>query len=120
MDPHASPADLFQRGIDQFNSKHFFDAHESWEAIWLAAAEPDKTFLQGIIQIAAAFHHYGRGNRAGAESLLRAGLQKITRFPYNYRGLRVDSLKAAAEKWLKALETGQSPTQEEFPTITYS
>ena len=58
-------SERFAAGLKQFNSRLFFDAHETWEEIWLASAEPDKTFLQGIIQIAAAFHHYGRGNMRG-------------------------------------------------------
>jgi hypothetical protein len=26
--------------------------------VWLVAEEPEKTFLQGLIQVAAAFHHF--------------------------------------------------------------
>ena len=52
----------FQRGILHFNAQEFFEAHEVWEEVWLVEAEPEKTFLQGIIQIAAAFHHYLREN----------------------------------------------------------
>ena len=37
-----------------------------------------KSFLQGLIQIAVAFYHLGRGNLAGARSLLREGLIKIS------------------------------------------
>jgi predicted metal-dependent hydrolase len=61
----------FQRGILHFNAQEFFEAHEVWEEVWLVEAEPEKTFLQGIIQIAAAFHHYGRENSDGAESCRR-------------------------------------------------
>jgi len=31
--------------------------------VWLKAIEPDKTFLQGLIQITAALHHWQRGNQ---------------------------------------------------------
>jgi len=58
----------FQRGILHFNAQEFFEAHEVWEEVWLVEAEPEKTFLQGIIQIAAAFHHYLRENPDGAVS----------------------------------------------------
>ena len=67
----------FRRGVVQFNTRLFFEAHETWEEIWLASPEPEKTFLQGIIQIAAAFHHYGRGNTRGARTLLEAGLRRL-------------------------------------------
>src|ERR1700692_4633943 len=42
--------DKFQHGIGLFNNRRFFDAHETWEEIWLQSVEPDKAFLQGIIQ----------------------------------------------------------------------
>ncbi len=71
----------FRRGIEQFNAGHFFEAHETWEEVWLHSPEPDKTFLQGIIQIAAAFHHRSRGNDRGTPTLLQAGLKRLARFP---------------------------------------
>src|SRR5579862_4671565 len=33
----------FRRGVAQFNAGHFFDAHETWEEIWLQSLEPEKT-----------------------------------------------------------------------------
>src|SRR5690348_11981481 len=41
-------------GLRCFHSGAFFEAHEHWESVWLAAQEPEKTFLQGLIQVAAA------------------------------------------------------------------
>lgn len=107
----------FLRGIEQFNRREFFETHETWEAIWLAAPEPDKTFLQGIIQIACAFHHYLRGNHAGARSLLHRGLEKTERFPAGYRGMDVERLRIRARWWQEQLEAGRSPSAEELPTI---
>lgn len=109
--------DPWQRGIKQFNRREFFQCHESWEQIWLPAPEPDKTFLQGIIQVACAFHHESRGNRAGAESLLRRGLAKIEQFPADYRGIDVEAVRAAARKWREAFARGDALPIEELPLI---
>ncbi|MGH9795094.1 MAG: DUF309 domain-containing protein [Candidatus Acidiferrales bacterium] len=109
--------DLWQRGIEQFNRREFFECHESWEAVWLPAPEPDKTFLQGIIQVAAAFHHYMCGNRAGAESLMRRGLAKIARFPADYRGLRLADLRGSVRRWHQALAAGSGLPLRELPRI---
>ena len=49
--------DLFE-GLRCFHSGAFFEAHEHWESVWLASQEPEKTFLQGLIQVAAAFHRF--------------------------------------------------------------
>ena len=63
-------------GLRCFHAEAFFEAHEHWELIWLAAPEPEKTFLQGLIQVAASFHHFQRDNCAGTISLLRSALRR--------------------------------------------
>ena len=102
----------FCRGIEQFNTGRFFDAHETWEEVWLRSPEPDKTFLQGIIQIAAAFHHYSRGNARGAHSLLQAGLARLARFPDAHCGIALGALRAESQAWAAALAGGQTPGPE--------
>ena len=32
-------SERFAAGLKQFNSRLFFDAHETWEEIWLAPAD---------------------------------------------------------------------------------
>lgn len=98
----------FARGVEQFNRGEFFESHESWEVIWLPANEPDKTFLQGITQVAAAFHHYRRENREGALSLLRRGLKKLEHFPDSYREIRLEELRKSVRAWLAFLESRAS------------
>lgn len=59
------------RGINLFNDKRFFEAHEAWEEEWRLMREGgDKTFFQGLIYAAAAFVHYTRRECAGAKVLL--------------------------------------------------
>lgn len=103
---------VFRRGIEQFNAGCFFDAHETWEEIWLRSPEPEKTFLQGIIQIAAAFHHYSRGNTRGAHSLLQAGLARLARFPNAHRGIALGALRSEAQAWAAALAGGETSSPE--------
>ena len=107
----------FHRGLEHFNAREFFEAHEVWEEIWLAETEPEKTFLQGLIQIAAAFHHYCRGNPQGAESLLASGIVKLTRFPAHHRGLDIAELRNTAKKWARALGNEEKPGKNELPVL---
>ena len=107
----------FRRGIDQFNNRLFFDAHETWEEIWLATPDPDKAYLQGIIQIAAAFHHYGRGNHKGTRSLLEAGLRRMGSCAATHFGIAVEPLRASAAEWVKALAEGRDPGATRIPVI---
>ncbi|MBZ5515727.1 MAG: DUF309 domain-containing protein [Acidobacteriia bacterium] len=67
-------------GIRLFNAQRFFEAHEALEAVWLKAQGEEKCFLHGLIQIAAAFHHFTRGNLTGFRSLLEKGLAKLEKF----------------------------------------
>jgi len=83
----------------------------------MPAPEPDKTFLQGIIQVACAFHHHLHGNQAGAQSLLRRGLAKLQPFAADYRGIDVEALRTAAHRWEEAWGEGGDLPLEEIPEI---
>jgi uncharacterized protein len=102
--PAHAHADLFAHGVTLFNTRYFFEAHEAWEEIWLHTPPPEKTFLQGLIQVTAAFHHHSRENFRGTKSLLRAGLEKLDAFPAKHRGLQIDQLRAAVRRWLTVLD----------------
>lgn len=90
-------------GLCCYHSRLFFDAHEHWESVWLAASEPEKTFLQAIIQVAAAFHHLNQGNRAGAVSLLARAQRKLAAYPDQFRGVSLAQLRGELDGWLTAL-----------------
>lgn len=108
---------IFQQGIDHFNARRFFEAHEVWEELWLHAPEPEKNFLQGLIQLAAGWHHYLRGNSSGAESLVAAGVVKLSRCPETHRGLCVGELVARAKEWTKMLGEGNDPGSDQLPLL---
>jgi predicted metal-dependent hydrolase len=110
-------ARLFQRGLDAFNSAHFYDAHEHWEEVWLETPNPEKMFLQGLIQVAAAFHHHSRANFEGTKNLLHAGLVKLERFPERHWGLAIEALRASVRQWLVELRAGENPGHTKIPKI---
>jgi predicted metal-dependent hydrolase len=112
-------SDLFREGVAHFNARRFFEAHESWEVIWLRAPEPVKTFLQGITQITAAFHHHRRGNFKGRESLLRKGLAKLERFAPDSYGIHVDLLRRAIVRWLQLARRRKRHHAPRLPKIWF-
>jgi predicted metal-dependent hydrolase len=116
MDPHKKNQ-IFDEGLKAFNSGHFFEAHELWEEVWLETRGPDKAFLQGLIQVAAAFHHYSRANLRGTRNLLQAGLLKLERFPEAHSGLAIEPLRSDVRVWLSALESMEMPENVKIPTI---
>lgn len=104
-------------GLQCYKSGEFFLAHEHWEGVWLTCAEPEKTFLQALIQITAAFHHLERKNLIGAASLLRAALQRLDAFPAAYAGIEVEDLRASVRAWLLALDREEIATDLPSPRI---
>lgn len=67
-------------GVDLFNAFFFWEAHESWESLW--AVKPRDSvparMLQGLIQLAAALLKIHLGSLAGATTLCREALEKMT------------------------------------------
>lgn len=92
-------------GLRCYREALFFEAHEQWEAVWLQSPEPQKTFVQGMIQAAGAFHHFRRGNRNGARSMMHKALSRLDRYPETFEGIAIGALRGNCRAWLVALET---------------
>jgi hypothetical protein len=107
-------------GLRCYRAGEFFLAHERWESAWLATAEPDKTFLQALIQIAAAFHHFQRGNRRGCKTLLLAALERLNRFESSFGGVDLVVLRGDLYAWTRALEDPDVPGTRSFAEIRVS
>jgi predicted metal-dependent hydrolase len=95
-----------REGIELFNRAEFFEAHEALEDVWRAAPQPEKKFLQGLIQVAVALHHHRNGNRAGARSVLRRAFRNISLYPEGYGGIHSSSLLRSIAEWQRALDDG--------------
>ena len=104
-------------GLQCYHNGEFFLAHEHWESVWLKCPEPEKTFLQALIQITAAFHHLQRGNPAGTKSLLRGASRRLASYPIEYGGVAVERLRESVRTWLAALEQESGSPRLAFPTI---
>jgi uncharacterized protein len=55
----------------------YFEVHELLEPRWMRAEGAERLALQGVIQVAVAFHHAVQSNRPGAISLMEEGLAKL-------------------------------------------
>ncbi len=95
-----------REGIDLFNRERFFECHEVLEEAWLEASGEQRTFLQGLIQIAVAFYHLRRENFVGASRLLTAGMEKLSAFAPERDAVDVAALLTALEPLREALAAG--------------
>ncbi|MEH1781894.1 MAG: DUF309 domain-containing protein [Nostoc sp.] len=94
----------FWQGVEQFNSGQFYACHDTLEALWIEAGEPEKTFYQGILQIAVALYHLENRNWRGAVILLGEGSNRLRRYPSSYSGVDVDELLSQSAVLLTTLQ----------------
>jgi predicted metal-dependent hydrolase len=95
----------YLRGISLFNNAEFFDAHEVLEDIWRAAPPENKKFLQGLVQVAVAFHHYSKGNWVGMRSVLERAIKNLAEPSGNFGRIELASLLQSLEHWREALDS---------------
>ncbi len=104
----------FWRGIEEFNSKEFYACHDTLEALWMEAGEPEKRFYQGILQISVALYHLGNLNWRGAVILLGEGISRLSYYQPSYAGISVEDFLQLSAKLLNALQQAGSERVAEF------
>jgi predicted metal-dependent hydrolase len=108
----------FLAGVAHFNAHEFWDAHESWETIWLVAESDVEQFLQGLIQVAAAYHHVKRGTFRGAVRLFDAGLRRLSAFPLDWSGIDRRAVEEIARGHRERIAASSEKVPEsEFPAL---
>jgi predicted metal-dependent hydrolase len=92
---------LYKLGFELFNRGDRFEAHEEWEAIWLdePKGHPNRLFLQGLIQVAAAFHRVDTDFKKAAFRLFRSSRRKLIPFAPSYKGVNIADVIPRLEKW---------------------
>lgn len=78
-----------KEGVQLFNVRKFWHAHEAWEAVWKRHPEESRIFFQGLIQLAAAYHLLLVNKRYGGtmRNFIKAE-EKLKLFPSQF--IRVD------------------------------
>jgi predicted metal-dependent hydrolase len=95
-------------GLACYRNREFFEAHEHWEEVWNGLVDPEKLFVQALIQVTVAMHHYQHANRAGALSLLQRALRKLDKYPERFGGIDVGRLREDVRSWLVGLEAEEA------------
>lgn len=83
----------FHRGVRLFNQARFWEAHEAWEAVWLRHPEDGRFFIQGLIQLAAAYHQLRRRIYRGFRIHLGRAQERLVLFPDRFLGIDVAGLR---------------------------
>jgi len=109
-----------EKGVTLFNSHQFWHAHEAWEELWLHSSGEEKIFLQGLIQLAAAYYHVQRGTFRGGVRLFDAALRKLERFDDGRHGIDRRDAIAAAKQHREKIARGANIDAGEFPKLRYN
>jgi predicted metal-dependent hydrolase len=110
----------FLEGIELFNAQKFWHAHEAWERDWLVSEGELRVFLQGLIQLAAAYHHVQRGTYRGGVRLFDAAFSKLATVPVHYCGLDREEAVATAQKHRDRIARGEHIAGGELPKFRYN
>jgi len=94
------PAEFWQ-GVEQFNRGEFYACHDTFEALWTEAHEPDRTFYQGLLQIAVGLYHLSNHNWQGAATLLGEANGRLRPYDADYGGVDLNPVRKQAKAiWL--------------------
>lgn len=64
--PLAERRTAFEAGVALYDAGEYFEAHEALEPAWMGTDDlPERGLHQGLIKVAAAYVHAGRGNPRG-------------------------------------------------------
>ena len=101
-------------GLALYADGEAFEAHEAWEPAWMGTDDvAERALLQGLIKIAAAAVHDGRGNPPGVVRNLEGALERLEAASAagvsSAPGIQVDltRLIAEAEAWLAVARRGE-------------
>lgn len=98
----------FWQGVEQFNQGEFYACHDTFEALWTEAHEPDRTFYQGLLQIAVGLYHLSNHNWQGAATLLGEANGRLRTYDEDYGGVNLNPVRQQAKAiWLLLHSEGQ-------------
>ncbi len=103
------------KAVQLFNHQLFFEVHEVLEDQWKLESGEVRLFLQGLIQIAVAFHHLGNRNFRGAIALLHDGLAKISPHQPTFLDIELANFVARLETCQQELQRLGPDRFQRFP-----
>jgi hypothetical protein len=99
-----------REGIKLFNDRRFFECHEVLEALYQEIDPADKAFIEGLVQLAAAFRIFSEfGEIKGPIRMIYQALVRFENYQPDFLQVRVQEMSAALESWAKQAEKAASP-----------
>ncbi len=84
--------EAIKRAIELFNDEKYWNAHEALEGVWKGASGEEKSILNAIILVAAAFVHDEKDEPEICLSILQRARKKLEGTGGSYHGIDVDMI----------------------------
>lgn len=102
--PHREESELFSQARSLFNSERYWECHEALEGVWRTKQGEEKSLLQGIILVCAAFVHHQKGEEGVAIGVLGRATKQLDFPERRYGGFDVPALKRNVEGIIQSTE----------------
>jgi uncharacterized protein len=100
VQPHLEKDAAVAEAVSLFNAERFWEAHEVLESIWREALGEEKTLLQGLILVCAAFVHVQKDESEVAIGIIKRTLPKLSWAESAYHGIPVASVRTRLQRML--------------------
>lgn len=105
--------DTVQTGLERFQRGNFHAAHEAWEEGSTHAKDAERQLLQALVQLAAGFYQWSRGQPEGAATLFSRARGHLEAIPSALLGVEVSELELALEAFEEAATRGEPPPRRQ-------
>ena len=99
---HRTDPELFEEARRLFNGERYWECHEVLEGVWRTKQGAEKTLLQGMILVCAAFVHHQKGEEAVALGVLGRAVKQLDFRAYG--GFDVPALKSDVDAIIRSGE----------------
>jgi len=104
LPPHKEEGEIFAEARDLFNAERYWECHEVLEGVWRTKQGGEKSLLQGLILVCAAFVHHQKGEEAVALGVLGRATKQLEFPEPEYGGFDVGELKTNVDGILQSRE----------------
>lgn len=104
---------VYLYAIDLLNQHYWWEAHEALEALWFASGQRKTAtglFIQGLLQIGVGAMKHHLGQKAAADRLWQAAVEKINVGQRYFLGLDVQELRQVVQELING-------EREELPEL---
>jgi len=93
-----SKSETIALAIRYFNEERYWESHELFESVWRTLSGVEKTYVQGVILVCAAFVHEQKGERPVALGIFKRARKQLDYSEKEYHGIDVSRLKDSVDQ----------------------